>query len=776
MRIWSAIFLFIFLSYPVLSSENAVKGFIDLSSFNFREKNQSVSLDGEWEFYWQKLVPPADFSGVNPPKPDLYSPFPLTWEKIPDQKFPAKGYGTYRLRIRLNSLDTFVFYVYGFGTNYRMYVNGEKLTESGIPNEKEETSVPRMIPSVFAYTPHSADLDITVHVSNFHYRSGGAWYPIRIGSQTVIRNEIYYSLFLDILIFGSVFIMGIYHIGIYINRRKSLEALYFGIFCLLISFRTLLTGEKILPLLNPNLSWEFLMKTEYLTFYLGTPLFINYLYALFKDLVHYRMVLICNAIGVIFTLAVLFSNSYIYTHTVQAFQLFTLVYMVYGIIMVSIGIRRKIPGTAIFLISLLLFSGTVINDILYNNQVVNTTNLAPLGFISFIFLQSFLLSKNFSQAFIMSEQLGLELQSKNESLTKLDKLKDDFLANTSHELKTPLNGIIGLSESLIDGAAGPLPERAAYNLSMIITSGKRLSNLVNDILDFSKMKGNELKIDRKPVDIYSLVNLVLSLSHILLGKKKIDLRNSIPIDFPSASGDENRIQQILYNLIGNAIKFTESGSVEISGKINDSIMEISVTDTGIGIPEDKYDTIFKSFEQIDSASDRKYGGTGLGLAITKQLVEIHGGEISVKSELGRGSVFTFTLPVSSEKAAVHIEESVITQLKESAMDIIQQKQPADAKELEDHQKYKIFIVDDEPINLQVLSNHLTMQKYSVIQASSGPEALELLDSLVRIPDLILLDVMMPKMTGFEVCKKIREKHSASVLPIVMLTAKNQTND
>lgn len=770
--------LFFITLIPVFSIEKANKGFLDLSSINFQNSDKPVKLEGEWEFYWNKFVSPAEFTSGNPPAPDVYSPFPLSWEKINGKNFTPKGYATYRLKVKLQSPDSLGFYLRSFGTSYILYINGEKVVESGIASEKEELGYPRTVPINFVYIPHSTDLDLVLHVSNYHYRTGGAWYPIEIGNQFVIQKKVYYSLFLDILIFGSVFMMGIYHIGLFINRKKALEALFFGFFCLFISFRILVLGEKFLPFMVSNFPWELMMKMEYLSFYLGLPLFINYFYVLFKEIAHYKIVILCNILGGIFSLLVLFSNSYFYTFTVQYFQLVTLIYIIYGIVMLVIGIRKEIRGTKIFLVSMLIFSGTIIHDFLYSNLIINTTYIAPIGFISFIFLQSYLLSKNFSKAFVMAEELALELKDKNEALTKLDKLKDDFMANTSHELKTPLNGIIGLSESLIDGAAGKLPEKVAYNLSLIITSGKRLANLVNDILDFSKMKSNELKIDKRPVDIYSLVNLVLSLSRVLLVNKKIDLHNSIPMDFQSALGDENRIQQVLYNLIGNAIKFTEKGKVEISAKINGEFMEISISDTGIGIPEDKFEAIFQSFEQVDSASSRSYGGTGLGLAITKQLVEIHGGIISVSSKINEGSVFTFTLPVSKEKAAPQnrIEEETANQTQEIMPEPAPQKELIPPGELAAHNQYKIFIVDDEPINIQVLSNHLSLHNYSVIQASNGPEALEIMDSLDSIPDLVLLDVMMPKMTGFEVCQKIREKYSANILPIVMLTAKNQTND
>lgn len=368
------------------------------------------------------------------------------------------------------------------------------------------------------------------------------------------------------------------------------------------------------------------------------------------------------------------------------------------------------------------------------------------------------------------------LEKQNEDLKRLDELKNEFLANTSHELRTPLNGIIGIAESLIDGATGELSQSTRTNLSLIASSGRRLANLVNDILDFSKLKHKNLELQLKPVDLRSLTNLVLTLLQPLAATKNLRLVNAIPVEVPSAKADENRLQQISYNLVGNAIKFTPSGRVEISAQVveEDSYLAVTVADTGIGIAENKLDRIFESFEQGEGSTTREYGGTGLGLAVTKQLVELHGGTISVKSKVGVGSQFTFTLPICQESA-----ESI------SSIEAIKNNLNLDLTNLTTVQnlpslitgdkQFKILIVDDEPVNRQVLVNILSLYNYTLAEASSGSEAFSIIEQGF-IPDLILLDLMMPRMTGYEVCQKIRDRFTAYQLPIVMLTAKNQVTD
>ncbi|NEP87582.1 MAG: response regulator [Okeania sp. SIO2C2] len=391
------------------------------------------------------------------------------------------------------------------------------------------------------------------------------------------------------------------------------------------------------------------------------------------------------------------------------------------------------------------------------------------------------------------------LEAKNEQLKQLDRLKDEFLANTSHELRTPLNGIIGIGEFLLEGDKVQLNSLTSSNLSMIVSSARRLSNLVNDILDFSKIRHHTLELQTRAINVYGVVETVVNLNKFLVSKNQyLQLVNHISKDLPPVRADENRLQQILYNLIGNAIKFTESGKVEIWAELighnsrnphqqipvpeyfNQNIeqsqqLTIAVSDTGIGIPADRLDRIFNSFEQAEGSTARKYGGTGLGLAVTKQLVELHGGHIWVESEVGVGSRFYFTLPISQESVA---ETSIISTVNSIRYFVDLVEKPQEITPLKTdiaNSNFHILIVDDEAINIQVLSNYLKANNYQVTQALNGKEALAALDTNQNI-DLILLDVMMPQISGYEVCAKIREKYPAQSLPILMLTAKNQVAD
>ncbi|MGI0486933.1 diguanylate cyclase domain-containing protein [Pantanalinema rosaneae CENA516] len=390
------------------------------------------------------------------------------------------------------------------------------------------------------------------------------------------------------------------------------------------------------------------------------------------------------------------------------------------------------------------------------------------------------LAATFNQMVVEIRNSSNTLELQNQQLKQLNRIKDEFLANTSHELRTPLHSIIGIAQSMLDEAAGQFNREHTRNLELLILSGQRLVHLVNDLLDFSQLKHQAIQLQLKPVSLRAIAEIVLKLDRALVGTKDLQLINDVPTDLPWVSADENRLQQILHNLIGNAIKFTEQGQINVTARVlNSSTVEVAVSDTGIGIPEDQFNTIFESFEQIDSSASRLYGGAGLGLAITRNLVLLHGGEIRVESTLQQGSTFYFTLPISLVDSPTSTDPVLLLR---QSFDISTLKEIQDWSDelIPDHDTHergipRILIVDDEAVNLQILKNFLRLEDYSITSTTSGQIAIQLLENGL-IPDLVLLDIMMPRITGYDVIQLIREKFSANQLPIILLSARNQPKD
>ena len=367
----------------------------------------------------------------------------------------------------------------------------------------------------------------------------------------------------------------------------------------------------------------------------------------------------------------------------------------------------------------------------------------------------------------------------SDQLRHMDKVKDHFLATTSHELRTPLNGMIGLSESLKSGDAGDLPREAYERLDLIVTSGRRLSTLVNDILDFSKLREQKVVLKLKPLDLYALTEAVLSLFEPLVSGRPIRLTNEVSSDLPDVMADKDRLQQILYNLIGNAVKFTDEGTVSIKAELGVGVVNVSVNDTGLGIEREHQDKIFCSYEQIEN--NECYGdfGTGLGLAVTKELVQLHGGEIILNSSFGLGSSFSFSLPLAPMQSKEltktgDIQSTVMAKLPFSETSELKEEH-AETVESAEAEIPHIIVVDDEPVNRLVVEGMLKLTGYRVTECQSGQELLDILEQGVRA-DLILLDIMMPKLSGFDTCAKLRQQYSSRELPVIFLSARSQSDD
>jgi two-component system, sensor histidine kinase ChiS len=374
---------------------------------------------------------------------------------------------------------------------------------------------------------------------------------------------------------------------------------------------------------------------------------------------------------------------------------------------------------------------------------------------------------------ITSQELSRS-KEQNQELTRLASLKDDFLANTSHELRTPLHGISGIAESLLHDSTVTQTPFLRTNLEHIIISARRLTTLVNDILDFSKMKHNELTLHPHVVDLQQITHAVLPNFTTLATKKGLTLTCDFLTKTPYIWADEDRVIQILFNLIGNALKFTDTGCISIGAKSTEDTVTLSVSDTGMGIAPDNLPRIFDTFEQLQSQRNNYRGGTGLGLSITKKLVELMKGTITVNSTVGVGSTFFVTFPAQNKSQ--HTEETQPGKMIKPQFISEPIHWHNEEKEMPCAQNTPctVIAIDDEPINLQIIQNYLKQEQVRVITAESGNDILTLIAT--HQPSLILLDIMMPGLNGYEICKIIRSHYSSLELPIIFISAKNRIND
>lgn len=338
-----------------------------------------------------------------------------------------------------------------------------------------------------------------------------------------------------------------------------------------------------------------------------------------------------------------------------------------------------------------------------------------------------------------------------------DRAKSEFLANMSHEIRTPMNGVLGMAELLANTS---LTERQKTFTEVIVKSGHALLTIINDILDFSKINAGQLTLSPAPFRLSEAVEDVATLVSARVAEKNLELIVRIdPRLPPFMTGDAGRLRQIITNLLGNAVKFTEKGHVlvDVSGEVSEGIamLKVSVEDTGIGIPPEKLESVFEKFAQVDASSTRRHEGTGLGLAIGARLVELMGGEMGVSSEPGHGSVFWFRVPMPVHDT--HVEDENV---------------PGDVTGA------RVLIIDDNPVNRDILLEQLRSWGFDCAAAESGAVGLAFLERASQLGasvDCIILDYQMPGMNGADVARALASDSRFSSVPAVLLTSVDQVD-
>lgn len=791
-------------------------GFLDLSALDFA--NGSVRLLGDFELYWGELRPPDSLPLGQPgPTRDRMSPGE-SWagHRLHNGTvMTTTGVLTMRLRLRLprhHPDDPWALRAVSMKRPFMarvrdssgrelmpLLVAGRVSTDLSTIAATKQNLLRALLPSSPAADLPYEDIEIFLYGGSRAIPDRSINYALSIGRESVLRAEQRASEQVQLIIIGVSLVIGLYNLAMFILRRSETAPLFFGLFCVLIASRQLtLHGFLEAALAGqawpPGRAWALQQRIEYVSLYAAVPMFVLYLRSLFPQ--HY-------ARSVAYLISALFGLSCIWmivlpmelaAQSLRVVEKTVVVVALYVLYCMGRALRRGTSQTRetaqLIALGTLLLVAATINDVLHVNRIIHSFVAEHFGMFSFIFAQAFVLAANNARARRQAETLASELDGKNHALSRLDRMKDEFLANTSHELRTPLSGIIGLAEALRSQPDLPTA-RVNEHLTLIIASGKRLASLVNDILDFAKLRYDHLSLQQRPVDPRVVTDLVLSLTRPLLAGRPLRLENQLPDPCPLVFADENRLQQILTNLVGNAVKFTPQGLVAVTARISESgQLELAVEDSGVGIPAAEQERIFESFSQIDGTAQRESGGTGLGLAISRKLVHLHGGELRVRSTVGVGSTFSFTLPLAP--AGSTLPTPATTDLSASLVALEPLAQSSDHLSSDhlssDHlaaaplprvtaragERFRVLIVDDDPINRAVLDSQLRGAGYEVVDEASGPAALSRLTH--ERFDAVVLDVMMPKMSGYEVLRRLRPQHQASELPVLLLTARTQEQD
>lgn len=370
---------------------------------------------------------------------------------------------------------------------------------------------------------------------------------------------------------------------------------------------------------------------------------------------------------------------------------------------------------------------------------------------------------------VMNEQLRIATETAEDA----NRTKTDFLNTVSHELRTPLTSVLGFSKIIRkkleenvfpavkadDGKTMKALKQINGNIDIIISEGERLTHLINDVLDLAKMEAGKITWNMQTVSIAEIVKRAISATSALFEQKGLKILADVDEILPDITGDRDRLIQVVINLISNAVKFTEKGSVLCSAKLINGEIQVSITDSGIGISEEDQPKVFEKFKQVGDAMTDRPTGSGLGLPICKEIIEHHKGRIWVESKLGAGSTFSFALPSTSQNLRVEqiYLDTLIHRLKEHMITI-----PASSG----HEK-NILIVDDDAAIREFIRQGLESEGYRVSEAANGIEGVK--KAKKERPDLIMLDVMMPEMDGFDAAAILKNDPVTMTIPIVILS-------
>ncbi|AFY58937.1 PAS domain S-box [Rivularia sp. PCC 7116] len=359
---------------------------------------------------------------------------------------------------------------------------------------------------------------------------------------------------------------------------------------------------------------------------------------------------------------------------------------------------------------------------------------------------------------------------------EVDRMKTDFISTVSHELRTPLTSVLGfasiIQEKLEEDVFPLLPEgnrktkktvrRVKDNISIIISEAERLTALINDVLDIAKMEAGKLDWKKETINIEKVIERSLAATSALFENKDLKLIRDIEPDLPQILGDENRLIQVLINLISNAVKFTDEGSITCGAKVIHNNIIVSVIDTGNGISQEDKPKVFDKFKQVGEIFTDKPQGTGLGLPICKQIIEHHGGDIWVESELDKGSKFSFSIPIQSLRAINEFDKIV------NLDSLVRQLQEHSTENAVNYNGQKTILVVDDDANIrELLRQSLQKQNYAVQEAKNGLDAINQIK--IHKPDLVILDVMMPQINGFDTAAIIKNDPLTMDIPIIMLS-------
>lgn len=613
----------------VLFAENGV---VDTNACDFAANMYYLSANN-WEYYAEQLYEPADFRLGIPQNPSY-------------DRLQTAEYGTFRVRLKLPLGPTYGIAGRSLLYSTRLYIDGQLRQSYGQPGRDKESTLPATGYYTLYFTPQQEECEIIFQVANFHHQDGGGSYPFNLSEQAQITRHTFLRLFRHCLEVGCLVAVFLIFLGLFTFFSRRLYFLYFSFSCLFCAIRQLVTEDKILLELVP-LDWFAMMRLEYLDLILLACFLSLYIANLYPKLIHPWLLRLLLAASGLYALVILFSEPLCFTRFLLAYEIL----LVIDILWIVLQMLRYLRGASLDYI--LIFAGVValaigsINDMVhYAFKIIlfDSADMLPTMMMVCVFMNTLALSLQFSRTDTELSDARLkerELNETNLMLDRLNRMKNHFLADISHEMKTPL-AVISTYAQLTSWQlrAGSEPDALAENMELVSNEALRMSRMVSDLLALSREQ--EHQPASEALDLQRILSQIRELYTLLLHRKNNVLVLRLDADLPPVQGNADALVQVFVNLLSNANNHTEDGTITITAGADDAFIHIRICDTGSGIPEERLPYLFERGNADAHKGDSE--GSGLGLPICQQIIHSHGGRIEIASQPGQGTEVALHLP------------------------------------------------------------------------------------------------------------------------------------
>ncbi|MGM0370328.1 MAG: histidine kinase, partial [Bacillota bacterium] len=592
------------------------QGVMDLSTWEW-EENGFVNLNGDWEFYWKRLLKPQNFSDPSVPQPDILASVPgqISNYQLTDKDVDSNGYFTYRAKIKLPATASQLFAIKLprlSGTALKVWVNDQLIATRGqVGRSKIETN-PAWGPQTVDFRTEKSELEIIIQASNYHYYKSGLIGNLLLGTPEQIRKDRESGIALEMLVFGMLLIIAVYHLILFVLRPSVRASLYFSLFCLIINLRLVVVGEAYLVNYF-NLSYN-IIYGMFFSYYLAVPILVLLIASLYPKEFSKKILIASQIVGLIL-----------------------------------LGV----------------------NDFFYSLELIDTGYYGQWGLVIFVILQSIILWRRFMRTVFAIENESQHLKEKNNRLRKLDKLKDEFVVNRTQNFKLSVKSIISAAKSIIHSSVSSLSASSRKDLAAIIRAGEGLDYILNDFIDYHNIKQERTEVKEEELRVNEIIEYVINFFQPFIDDKDIKFNNNIEINSYLIKGDKSRVVQVLYNILDDLSTTIEKGEISFSAQEVNNKIELRVK-VSAG------DILFRyqnSYFQLNHWEENSADDIDIKQNLTRRLIRLLGGQLDIKKIANKVLLVTIALPGTKQnefpisKAVNDQSTDVVTEIEKNRVNL-----------------------------------------------------------------------------------------------------------